>query len=284
MSSKQDQLNHMSNLLGKKRKPEKNSTKPISPKKKNGKSITPIKNKLSSNISFPSQIISNKSRPRTPIKTIGIKNNVMEDLREPKIGVNDKSQKFDINSNTLEIAVLSQLVDKYGLENVLDSLCQPKLNINNELDSCLQGLKASCDDNRITLMMCKMIFTFFYSKIKEQKDSSKEKEKVNSPPIISEIPDTKSISNNNMYDKEKLKYEIDKSPSKSNINVNNSVLSVMDQCIGGGSIQNEDKDKISKAKNEIKTLESNKNIKVKDIKKEEGGKQGKKNYEYWFPL
>ena len=275
-SSKQDQFNHMNNLLGKKRKPEKKSIEPITPKKKNGKSITPIKNYLSSNNSIPSQIIANKSRPRTPIKTIGNKNNIMEDLREPKIGANDKSPKNDINSNTLEIAVLSQLVDKFGLESVLDSLCQPNLNINNELDSCLQGLKASCDDNRITLMMCKMIFTFFYSKIKEKKDLNHEKEKVSSPPIISEIPDTKSISNNSMNDKEKLKYEIDKSPSKSNIKCNSSVLSMMDQCIGGGSIQTEDKDKQSQVKKEIKALESNKNTKVKDIKKEEGGKQGKK--------
>ena len=278
MSSKQDQLNHMNNFLGKKRKPEKKITESITPKKKNGKSITPNKNNLSSNTSIPSKTIANKSRPRTPIKAIDNKSNILEDLRHPKIGVNDKSPKIDINSNTLEIAVLSQLVDKYGLESVLDSLCQPKLNINNELDSCLQGLKASCDDNRITLMMCKMIFTFFYSKIKEQKDSNqeKEKEKVSSPPIISEIPDNKSISNNSMNDKDKLKYEIDKSPSKSNIKFNNSVLSMMDQCIGGGSFQTEDKDKQSQEKKEKKTLENNKNTKIKDTKKEEGGKQGKK--------
>jgi len=272
MNSKQDQLNHMRNLLGKKRKPEKKISESITPRKKNGKSNTPIKN----NINIPSQIIANKLKSRTPIKIINNKNSINEDLLEPKIGAKDKSPKIDINSNTLEIAVLSKLVDKFGLENVLDSLCQPKLNKNSELDSCLQGLKDSCDENRITLIMCKMIFKFFYSKIKEQKDSNneKEKEKVKSPPIISEIPDIKTFSNNNMNEKEKLKYEVDKSPSKSNLKFNSSVLSVMDQCIGGSSIQNEDKE--PQIKNEIKTSVNNKNIKVKEIKKEEGGKQGKK--------
>ena len=245
-------------LLGKKRKPERKRTRSINENKNVDKSCS-LNKKNSGN---PSQIKANKVKSKTPYKIIGKKNKNKKDSIEIKM-----DSKKNKNSKPSESGFLNKLADEFGLEKVLDSLCKSKPNKKNNLDSGLKELKDSCDNNQITFILCKMIFKYFNTKIKESGIFNHENDKTTS--YISEI----TIPKNNFDEKDKSMSNKDKSPSKSLKKCDNSNLSVMDICEGGSPIHIGDDDVQERP---IKSLSENKIRKVKDDMKEEVGKSKKK--------
>jgi hypothetical protein len=250
--------NQTYNLLGKKRKPEKERTRSINANKNVDKSGS-LNKKNSRN---PSQIKVNKVKSKTPYKVIGKRKNNKKDLIELKM--DSKKKKI---SKASESGFLSQLADEFGLEKVLDSLCKSKPSKKNNLDSGLKELKDSCDNNRLTFMLCKMIFKYFNSKIKESGIFNNENDKT--IPTLSEI----KIPKNNCNEKDKSMSNKGKSPSKSLKKYDNTNLSVMDICEGGNPIHIGDEDVQERP---MKSLSENKIRKVKDDMKEEVGKSKKK--------
>ena len=248
--------NQTYSLLGKKRKPERKRTRSITPNKsvdkKNG----------SKNSRNPSQIKANKLKSKTPYKVIGKKNNNKKGLIELKM-----DSKKNKSSKASESGFLKQLADEFGLEKVLDSLCKSKPSKKNNLDSGLKELKDSCDNNKLTFMLCKMIFKYFNSKIKESGIFNHENDKPTST-----ISETK-LPKNNINEKDKSMSNKDKSPSRSLKKCDNTNLSVMDICEGVNPIQIGDEDVQERP---LKSLSENKIRKVKDDMKEEEGKSRKK--------
>lgn len=146
-------------LLGRKRKAENRNQKSKTPDKKMNKL-----NKLNSPIRKapikrnPSQLNKGKKKSKTPVRIVP-KNN----------SKNNKNNLFmDQNSSrncaSPGLAVLNQLINEYGLEKVLDTLCKPKLEEKYKLDSCLKGLKDSCSDNKLPILLVKMLFSYIESK------------------------------------------------------------------------------------------------------------------------
>ena len=68
-----------------------------------------------------------------------------------------------------ELVVLNQLIIEYGFEKVLDSLCKTKFNLKIKLDLYLQSLKDSCSNDKLLLLLFKMLFSYFKSKFEEIK-------------------------------------------------------------------------------------------------------------------
>ena len=250
------------NLLGKKRKPERKRTRSITPNKSVDKSGSFNKKNGSKNSRNPSQIKANKLKLKTPYKVIGKRNNNKKNLIEQKM-----DSKKNKSSKASESSFLNQLADEFGLEKVLDSLCKSKPSKKNDLDSGLKELKDSCDNNKLTFMLCKMIFKYFNSKIKESGIFNHENDKTTS--TISEIKLPKNIIN----EKDKSISNKDKSPSRSLKKCDNTNLSVMDICEGVNPIQIGDDDVQERP---LKSLSENKIRKVKDDMKEEEGKSRKK--------
>ncbi len=254
--------NQTYSLLGKKRKPERKRTRSITPNKSVDKSGSFNKKNGSKNSRNPSQIKANKLKSKTPYKVIGKKNSNKKGLIELKM-----DSKKNKSSKASESGFLNQLADEFGLEKVLDSLCKSKPSKKNNLDSGLKELKDSCDNNKLTFMLCKMIFKYFNSKIKESGIFNHENDKPTST-----ISETK-LQKNNINEKDKSMSNKDKSPSRSLKKCDNTNLSVMDICEGVNPIQIGDEDVQERP---LKSLSENKIRKVKDDMKEEEGKSRKK--------
>ena len=259
---KLSRTNQTYSLLGKKRKPERKRTRSITPNKSVDKSGSFNKKNGSKNSRNPSQIKANKLKSKTPYKVIGKKNSYKKGLIELKM-----DSKKNKSSKTSESGFLNQLADEFGLEKVLDSLCKSKPSKKNNLDSGLKELKDSCDNNKLTFILCKMIFKYFNSKIKESGIFNHENDKPTST-----ISETK-LPKNNINEKDKSMSNKDKSPSRSLKKCDNTNLSVMDICEGVSPIQIGDEDVQERP---LKSLSENKIRKVKDDMKEEEGKSRKK--------
>ena len=159
----------LNDLLGKKRKLNSNSK---TPNKKTPKTTTvqerekqksQVQPKIQNEAKISVQISTEKAKSPNCNKRAPQINN--------KSNSSDLSNKMDIdglNSNnrfsTPECAILNQLIIEYGFEKVLDSLCKPKLDQKNKLDSCLQGLKDSCTKDKLPFLLMKMFFSYFESK------------------------------------------------------------------------------------------------------------------------
>ena len=244
LSSKKEFLDSKMNnlLLGRKRKQDKKTSKSITPNKRTNNYRS--SNKENSNLNAKIPIKSSKNR--TPIKITEKNNYRFNDLFSP----NDEivEQGTEKNLLTPELAVLDQLVNEYGLERVIDSLCKSKLNQKSKLDSCLQGLKDSCYDNKINFILFKMLFSYFDSKLNKNgiKD---EKEK---RPFSFENLITSTESKN-----EKSRNDKPKSPIKSKP----KVLPIINHIEGSSPIQINDEEVQNPKKNEkiINSSEKNKN-------------------------
>ena len=174
------------NLLGKKRKDYNKTIKPIPSNNPNNQNI-----KIPSNKNIFDEIISGiNSDKKGKKKQKNVKNNIIP--KKPDIDEDEDSS--DKNYATPELAVLGQLVDEYGFEKILDSLCKLKLNQKNKLESCLQGLKDSCADNKINFILFKTLFSYFEKKINEKIRASQEQKITNSP---KKSPLQKIIKENN---------------------------------------------------------------------------------------
>ena len=177
-------------LLGKKRKDYNKVTKPIPSNNPNNQNI-----KIPSNKNIFDEIISGiNSDKKGKKKPKNGKNNIIP----KKSDIDEDEDSSDKNYATPELAVLGQLVDEYGFEKILDSLCKLKLNQKNKLESCLQGLKDSCADNKINFILFKTLFSYFEKKINEKIRASQEQKIANSPKKSSLQKITKE--NNNIED------------------------------------------------------------------------------------
>ena len=274
VSLKKDSLkDKMNNLLGRKRKPDVRKEKSKTPDKNSGKSIT---------ASIHNQKITSGKKSKTPLKNVAKKKIKTNNLFVPKMNSEQNSKKTYV---VPELAVLNQLIIEYGFEKVLDSLCKPKFDQKIKLDSCLQGLKDSCSNDKLPLILFKMFYSYFESKFEEKK-----------------VSDKRSISakkTNNL--KQLVENNLEKSCQKTPINENKSVYSMKDQYEDESPIQiedeeiqeiedkNEKNDEKNDEKNEKKTEKKNeKNEKkimsvvkaktkvVKSPNKQEGKKGEKK--------
>ena len=213
-------------LLGKKRKNERN-VRSKTPNKMD-KSQIRVVNKIPIEIkNSPIKMRAGKSS-KTPIKNYSKKN---KNILSVDSGSNSDSSR---NYVTPELAVLNQLIVEFGFERVLDSLCKAKLNHKNKLDSCVQGLRDSCANEKLPLFLIKMLFSYFDSKEKDKKEKQEEEIKENAPEILKEKDNKKSLSflkscstentNTNNELIEPSEKPISKSPIKvSNSSINNKI-------------------------------------------------------------
>ena len=234
----------INNLLGRKRKqPDNQIEKLKTSNKKSNKSETTIVKK------YPKQKNKDeKIKSKTPFKNISKKN------------IQTYNSKMDIDDNkpkkkcaTPELAVLNHLILEYGFEKVLDSLCKPKLDPKNKMDSCLQGLKDSCSNEKLPFLLVKMLFSYFQSKFndKAKKPTKKRSTSVKKSNCIKNIIDN-----------------FDKSDSKLN-NDTKSIFSMLDHVENVTPIQIEEDEKEKNKENEKKSEEKDKNKTVKKPIKEE---------------
>ena len=155
---------NINKFLGKKRKPENLNQQSISTNKEKNKSeIKKAKTIF--------QIKSQKKVPKSSIKSstkLSAENN--NNLLIPKMNKDnhDSNKKYVFP----ELAVLEELFNEYGFDKVLDSLYKPNLG-HNKLDSCVQGLKKSCSSFKLPIILFKIFFSYFETKIEEIKNNYK---------------------------------------------------------------------------------------------------------------
>ena len=206
-------------FLGKKRKNEKN-VKSRTPNKANirrNKSPIEIVNKIPIEInSSPIKVRAGKSS-RTPVKNMSKK---LNNIASVNTGIKEYV--------TPELAVLNQLIVEFGFEKVLDSLCKAKLNTKNKLDSCIQGLRDSCSNEKLPLFLIKMMFNYFDAKYEEKdKDGEKEEEEKIVEKIAISDKDKEKDKEKDSKIKNKKSLSVLKSSSTENTNtINNEVNEV----------------------------------------------------------
>jgi len=225
----------INNFLGRKRKqPDNQKEKSKTPNKKQKKSdSTPIKK-------YPKQKNkAQKTKSRTPLKDT----------------TNSKKNKFA----TQELAILNNLIQQYGFEKVLDTLCKPNLDSKIKIDSCLQGLKDSCTNEKLPILLVKMLFSYFESKFND-KITIQEKKRSTS------AKKSNTLKNFIKNSEKSPKFQINEAPN---------LFSMLDSVEGGTPIQIEDIQEI-KDKNDKNELKKLKNQSIKSPIKEEGKKREKK--------
>ena len=212
-------------LLGKKRKNERN-TRSRTPNKTD-KSQIRVVNKIPIEIkNSPMKMRAGKSS-RTPMKNYPKKNKNISQV--------DSGSR---NYVTPELALLNHLIADFGFEKVLDSLCKAKLDRKDKLDSCVQGLRDSCANEKLPLFLIKMLFSYFEKREKGKKEKveedveekvpevsdttlQKEKEKDNKKSLSFIKSSSTEVTNTNNELIEPSEKPISKSPTKaSNSNVN----------------------------------------------------------------
>lgn len=148
----------MSTLLGRKRKANDKNQKSKTPNQKINKNKNP-KEKA------PEKKKEGKAKAKTPDKKEQKKSDNNNNPNIQKMEVDDqKDQKSKEIISTPELAILNQLTTEYGLETVLDTICKPKLDQKNKLDSCIQGLIDSCAKDKLPFLLIKMLYSYFDSK------------------------------------------------------------------------------------------------------------------------
>ena len=160
-----------SSLLGKKRKNERN-TRSRTPNKTDKSQIVVV-NKVPIEIkNSPVKMRAGKSS-KTPLKNYPKKNKNISEV--------DSGSR---NYVTPELALLNHLISDFGFEKVLDSLCKAKLDRKDKLDSCVQGLRDSCANEKLPLFLIKMMFSYFDNKGKDKKEKMEEEVAEKIPPEI----------------------------------------------------------------------------------------------------
>ena len=207
-------------FLGKKRKADKKIEKFVTPKKKDANSEKQNKKNSTEKLNnkIPS-ITENDERPKTPFKK-----NKNLDLSNLKLENNENNEKNSKNENIIQkIATFDNLIEKYGIEKVLDSLFKSKLDQLNMLDSSLKELKDLCPNKMVNFVLCKTLFSYFNSRMKEieniihfqkrsvseikfsHKDNSKKKDNISKEKLPSKDSIKKSNSFLPLKEKEKEK-------------------------------------------------------------------------------
>ena len=139
-------------------------------------------------------------KSKTPFKSIS------------KINIQEQNTKE--KNDIPELVTLNQLISEYGYDAVLNSLYKPKSSQSNKLESCLQKLKDSCTNDKLPLILFKMFFSYFDSKIEDIKNQNKRT-----------TSSKKSDSSKNNSENKKL----EKNPSKSKNNETKSIFTIKEQ-------------------------------------------------------
>ena len=145
----------MNTLLGRKRKADNKNPKSKTPNQKNNKNKNPKEKPADKNKE-------GKVKSKTPDKKEQKKSDKNNKLNIPKMDIDEENTNEVLS--TPELAILNQLTTEYGLEKVIDTICKPKLNQKNKLDSCIQGLRDSCAKDKLPFLLIKMLYSYFDSK------------------------------------------------------------------------------------------------------------------------
>ena len=272
----------LNNLLGRKRKL---SSKSKTPNKKANKSGNPKdKDKAQSKNLNQSKIVSQSSLEKAKSPNPGsrapkknCKNNNYNSF-EQKVDIDllDSNKKF----STPESAILNQLILEYGFERVLDTLCKTKLDQKNKLDSCLQGLKDSCTNNKLPYLLMKMLFSYFESQFDDQSKKpyakrSTSANKSTSIGILNDNPKSKNLPSNSPFKNNKINKADNPKKDKSKVNISPIEIDEEEEEVKGNSKKNERKTLASKTLNINNNTNSPSNN-VKSASKQEAKKGEKK--------
>ena len=229
---------NINKFLGKKRKPENITQQSISPIKKQNKS------EMKKGKTIP-QIKNQKGGLKTLTKSL-FKDEIKNNLLIPKMikDNQDSKKKYVIP----ELAVLEQLFIEYGYDKVLDSLYKPNLG-HNKLDSCLQGLKKSCSIDKLPIILFKIFFSYFETKIGEIKNDYK-----------------RSTSAKNLLSRQILNKNVKKSPQNQDKKSNNSIKDKSNNV--DSTKKNEEKVEISGEKSDKVSKKSKSDNQKNTIKEE----------------
>ena len=273
----------LNNLLGRKRKL---SSKSKTPHKKANKSGNPKdKDKAQSKNQNQPKVIAQSSLEKAKSPNPGsrapkknCKNNNFNSF-EQKVDIDllDSNKKF----STPECAILNQLILEYGFERVLDTLCKSKLDQKNKLDSCLQGLKDSCTNNKLPYLLMKMLFSYFESKFEDEskKPYAKRSTSANrssSINILNDNPKSKNLPSNSPLKNNKTNKTDNPKKDKNKVNISPIEIDEEEEEVKGNNAKNERKALASKTltvnNNNTNTPSNN----VKSASKQEAKKGEKK--------
>ena len=254
---------NMSNLLGKKRKHENINQNSLSPNKKPRKSEINMQNQKHNP---PTQNNAGKQKSRTPLKNNEKKNNKnKKDLNNPKMDI-DVEENLQNTYATPELAVLNQLISEYGFEKVLNSFCKSNFDDKNKLDSCLQGLKNSCSNEKLPFLLIKMLYSYFDSKLEEKNNVSDKKRSTSA---------IRATNLKNLVDNSSKEKPDSSCQNEEKEKIDNNI--VKDQCEKGNPNEiNEGEMQETQEKNKNSVEEKNKNKGTKNNAKGEEKKSGKK--------
>ena len=261
-----DKINNIENILGRKRKIErrnkdlKTSNKVIdiseSSESKSKKEKKPSKKKR--------EII----KAKTPEKIINKKKASFNNL-----SIVDILKEFQNNSikkySIPELEALNQLVNYYSLDKVIDALCKPKLEIKNKLDSNLQILIDSSSKEKLPFFLIKILYVYFETKIKDNKENKE---------AIIKRSSSANIINNSLNNNSEKASKLVISGLNSHINGKNNNDNFKGMNINGKGLVIEKYDEKISGENDSLSPKigihynfqenSNKNINKKSVKKE----------------
>ena len=169
-------INNMENLLGRKRNPQRRNINSNSPNKTidiSESSEAEDKNK-NTNKKNLSQNKKGKINVKTPDKildkTVDKKNSSFN-----KLSIGDILKEFQINSNKKysnpELEALNQIINHYSFDKVIDALCKPELEIENKLDQSIQVLIDSCPKGKLPFFLIKILFVYIETKFNDKKEN-----------------------------------------------------------------------------------------------------------------
>ena len=243
----------LNNLLGRKRKLSSKSKTPIKKTNKSGnpkdKDKAQTKNLNQSKIVSQSSLEKAKSpNPGSRAPKKNCKNNNSNSF-EQKVDIDllDSNKKF----STPECAILNQLILEYGFERVLDTLCKTKLDQKNKLDSCLQGLKDSCTNNKLPYLLMKMLFSYFESQFDDQSKKpyakrSTSANKTTSLSILNDNQKSKNLPSNSPFKNNKINKTDNPKKDKSKVNITPIEIDEEEEEVKGNNKKNERKTLASK--------------------------------------
>lgn len=272
----------LNNLLGRKRKLSSKSKTPH--KKANKPGNTKDKDKAQSKNQNQPKVTSQSSLEKAKSPNPGSRapkknyknNNSISFEQKVDIDLLDSNKKF----STPECAILNQLILEYGFERVLDALCKSKLDQKNKLDSCLQGLKDSCTNNKLPYLLMKMLLSYFESKFDEQSKRpyakrSTSANKSTSISILNDNPKSKNLPSNSPLKNNKTNKADNPKKDKNQVNISPIEIDEEEEEVKGNTMKNEKKALTSKTLNVNNNTNTPSNN-VKGASKQEAKKGEKK--------
>ena len=86
--------------------------------------------------------------------------------KEPKIDeINEQPQVNEQIETSPQFVIINKIIEEFGIEKMLESLCKPKLDENDKLDTMLKGVSDS--SNGINFLFLRTFFLYFKSKFDE---------------------------------------------------------------------------------------------------------------------